>query len=429
MTINLDSLPRKLAVIGALALTSAALTLPISAHYRAAAAAEPGTQAGLEQAIALQPRNAELHNRLGRVLLYTPLADAARTQRELELATQLNPRSGQFWLDLAMFHEGRGNLTAAGAALERAVKAEPLTPAVQWFEANYLVRRGDSARGLERLKTLLAGAPEYTVRALAFFSRVAEPSELIETALPRRRESLDAALEFIRTEQILSAAPALWRTLQSLTEPPSESQLRLFLDWLISRQETTLAQQVWQESARRGWLPIADAASTASFYNGNFEYPLQNFGFDWRVIPHPEASAWVESRGPSAGMQSLCIQFSDDARSLYHHLLHAIAVEPNTAYSLKAAMRSERLLSRAGASITLATAENQVVAQTAPITGSNQWTEVAANVVTDAKTTLLHLRLVRPAPPKNEDPASGLACVADVRWTQLGKVPNGGASR
>ncbi len=426
MTLQLTSFARKFVVACAALVATGALALPLWAQFQVARYSAMGTQESLERALTLHPYSAEFHNRMGRLLLYTPLADTQRARQELELAAQLDPRSGQFWMDLAMFHEIQGDFTAASQAIAKARAAEPRTPAVLWFEANYLVRRGMERAALDRLKVLLADSPEYTVRALAFFAKVAEPGILIERALPHRRESLEAAMEFIRAQNLLSPARQLWNAARDLNEAPSPGQLRPFVDWLLNSQQVALAQEVWRDCAQRNWLPIQPTGAAEPIYNAGFESPIENFGFDWHVVPHPEASTWIEARGPAAGLQSLCVQFGDDSRSAYEHIGHAIPVEPNSTYVLKASLRSDQLISRSGAALVLRGSDNSEMARTDSVMGTTAWREVTTIVKTGDQARLLWLRFSRPAPAKNEDPARGLACFSDVRWIPSGSSDTGG---
>lgn len=425
MVLDFVTLTRKVAVLGVAALATVALAFPLSAHLRADFHSEKGSREHLEKAIALQPGNAELRNRLGRLLLYSPLENPAAVIRQLETATHMDPRAGQYWMDLALAQELNGNLPAASASLARARAAEPRTPALLWHEANFLVRRGQNVEALEKLQALLADAPEYTVRALAFFGNVADASLLIEQAIPRQRSALEAAMEFIRRENKLAAAPVLWKAVSQLAEAPAPGPLRLVVDWLINAREVDLARKIWSESGQRGWLPVVASESPEQLYNAQFERPLQNFGFDWRVLPHPETSAWIEARGPSPGLLSLCIQFSHEARSDFRHVTHAIAVAPNSQYVLRAALRSERLASQTGARLTLLLAgPGQTAVQTDSVAGTSHWKEVLARMQTGAQANLAYLQLARPAPAKDEEPGSGLVCMADVRWQKIGATPS-----
>lgn len=430
MVLNISTFPRKLTVGAVAALATAALAFPLSIHLLADAYAQQGTQTELQRALRLRPADADVRNRLGRSFLYSPLGGAGLAIRELEQATRLDPRNGQYWMDLALGFELQGNIPAASAAVAQARAAEPRTPSILWQEANFQVRRGETEIALGNLKSLLAASPNYTVKALAFFGRVTSPGSLVENTIPRRKDALEAAMEFVRREETVSAAPQLWKSVAQLQEPPSEYQLRTFLDWLIQSGQVDLAMQVWNESAQRGWLQVEPLGESAGLYNASFEKPVQSFGFDWRVLPRPDTSAWIESRGPSTGLFSLCIQFGEESRTEYSHLVHAVPVEPRTYYILKAALRSERLLSRAGAGLMIQPTEpGRSAVVTEAVVGTTPWREIVGRIETGPTEKLVNVRLLRPAPGKDEEHAGGLVCVADVRWQKLGPLEPVGSQK
>lgn len=420
MVVHLDTWLRKTAVAALATLATLGLSVPLWAQFRVARLAAQGTQESLQAAVALQPRNAELHNRLGRVLLYSPLGDTARTMAELQRAVELDPRNGSYWMDLALAREIQGDLEGAAAAIRKARSAEPRTPVLLWHEANFDIRRGRLEHALGLLRELMQNAPEYTARVLPLFSRVTEPAVLLRDVVPGTRPAMDAALEFIRREDHLSAAAVAWDRLLQMSDPPT-GQVRPLLDWLIARGQADLAVRVWQEAAQRAWIPISPEAARAPFYNGDLHQPLEDFGFDWRVLPHPEASVWIEGRGPEPGLNSLCVQFDPEARASYGNVVHYVPVQPNFHYSLRAAMRSDRLAARAGAFLHISDpARPSLAARTDAITGSGSWRDVLLTMETGPETRLLVVRLLRPAPVVAEEPGSGLVCIARVQWSELG---------
>ncbi len=420
MVLNLDTLPRKAAVAGLAAAATLGLSLPLWSHFRVSRLSAEGTQESLQAAVVIQPRNAELHNRLGRVLLYSPLGDAARTTAELQRAVEVDPRNGAFWMDLALAREISGDLQGASAAIQRGRAAEPHTPSLLWHEANFQVRRGQVEPAMRLLRELMQNAPEYTGRVLPLFSRVTEPATLIAEVVPPTRPAMDAAIEFIRRENQVSAAAVAWERLLKMQDPPV-GQMRPFLDWLISRGEAALAVRVWREASQRGWIPVPPEAAAEPLYNGDLRQPLQDFGFDWRVLPHAEASVWMEGRGPEPGLNSLCVQFSPEARADYSHILHYVPVEPNYHYALRAAMRSDRLAARAGAFLQMSDPFRPgSSARTDAVTGSGGWRDVLASIETGPDTKMLLIRLARPAPVVAEEPGSGLVCIARLQWSELG---------
>lgn len=413
-------MPRQAVVLGLALLATASLMVPLWGHYRADALARSGTQQDLEQALALQPGNAELHNRLGRMLLLLPLGDAQQARSHLEEAVRLDPRAGIYWVDLALGRELSGDLAGAAEALRRARQAEPRTPLVLWHESNFLLRRGENDRSLAVVAELLRQSPDYTARALPFFARVVAPGELIARVVPDRADALEAAMEFVRREGHISAAPATWERLRRLDRAPNEGQLRAFVDWLLARGEAELALRVWNEAGQRRWLAVENADS-GRLYNGDFQRAMLNFGFDWRVEPHPDASVWIEARGPQAGIESLCVQFSESARAGYAHVRHWIPVEPSAFYSLRGALRSEKLFSRTGAFLEVAdSAPGHPPARSDSVTGTSNWKEILVRLETGASSKLAQLTLVRPGAAPGEEPASGMVCVADLKWQKLG---------
>jgi Flp pilus assembly protein TadD len=86
--------------------------------------------AAIQQAVALAPKDPELHGGLGRLLLQK--RDFANAERELKSALQLNSTNPVYWKDLASTEYLAGNFPATLAALDAAAKLE--TPlAGSWF--------------------------------------------------------------------------------------------------------------------------------------------------------------------------------------------------------------------------------------------------------------------------------------------------------
>jgi hypothetical protein len=420
MVYALDTVSRKIAVAAAALAATAGLSLPLWSQYRAAQLARAGTREALEQAIRWQPHSAELHNRLGRLLLYAPVAEPQKALAELQRAVELGPRNGSFWADLALARELEGDIQGAGSALEKARQAEPTTPAILWQQANFELRRGQTELSLRLFEQLVQMAPEYTSRALALFSRVADPAQLMDRLVPPHRVAMEAAMDFLRRENHLTAAEAAWKRALDIPEPPV-GQVRHFVDWLLARNQVELGQRAWLDAAQRGWIAVPPDLAGEPMYNADFRQPLLNFGFDWRVRPHAEASVWIEARGPEAGSQSLCVQFNEGARTNYAEVEHLLAVKSGYHYSLQGSMRSDRLFSRAGAYVALRDeTSGEFLARSEGISGTSPWRSMVLPVATGRQTRLLRLLLIRPAPAAGDEAASGLVCISALKWMELG---------
>lgn len=422
MDFLLDTLPRKLMVATAAAAAAAGIFLLLARQFQVERLSSEGTAESLGRAIALQPENSELHNRLGRMLLFSVAGDPARSAVELERAAELDPRSGRFWVDVSMAREMTGDMPGAQKALERARAAEPHTPFFLWQQMNFALRSGANQQAIDLGRELLAQAPEYTLRALPLLAQVADMRALVETVVPQVPNALAATIEYLCNIDQAEAAQPAWERLVALGNPPPSNVLRRYVDTLLNKGVLAPARKAWTESIRRGWVDGDAEALSEPLYNADFRRPLLNFGFDWRVLPHPDASAWIEARGPQPGQQSLCVQFADGARAEYGHLMHLIPVQPDTVYSLHGELKTNRLVSRSGAYLEVAEVQPKPHAgiTTLPLMGSSSWEEFSLRLTTSPEAQLVRLTLNRPAPIASEPPATGLVCLANLEWKALG---------
>lgn len=422
MVFALDTLPRKLIAILLAIVASIPLSVSLWSQYRAETYSRQGTAESLQKAIALQPGNAELHNRLGRVLLYSPASDATRAKAELERAAAIDPRTARYAVDVALALESSGDTDGAARAIERARRAEPRTPTILWHELNYWLRREQNERAIGLARELLRMAPEYTAWVVPLLLRVTTGSTLLDNVVPQDVNAYGNVLEIFRREDRMESAAKYWERALELHQPLPEGHVRMFVDWMLSRWQMELALRAWSDAARNGWIAVEPESLSEPFYNADFRYPLLNFGFDWRVQPHAEASVWVESGGPRGGQQSLCVQFSQDARAEYAGVYHFAVVQPAYRYEMRAAMRTERLISSTGAWLLVQEMApgRGVTPSTEPLLGTNPWREVTLQFETGPETKLVRLMLMRPAPALKEPSGSGLVCIAPLEWKPLG---------
>jgi hypothetical protein len=430
MALALDTLPRKLIAILLAIGASVPLGISLWVHYWADAYSRQGSPNSLQKAISLQPRNGELHNHLGRLLFYSTVSDANRAKAELERAATLDPHAGRYLVDVALALEIFGDTDGAARAIERARRVEPRTPAILWHEVNYWLRREQNARAITLAGELLAMAPEYTARAVPLLLRVTSGSALLDTIVPRDLDAYGNVLEILRREERVDTAAKFWQLERELHSQIPEGHVRMFVDWMLNQGQAELAQRAWSDAVRSGWIPVAPESLNEPLYNADFHYPLLNFGFDWRVQPNAETLEWVETGGPRGGQQSLCVQFSQDAREPYTGVYHYVAVQPSYRYELRGAMRTEKLISSTGAWLQIKELApgRSVTPGTEPLLGTNPWRDVSLQFETGPETKLVRLSLVRPAPLPNEPPASGQVCVAPLEW-KLSGPGRGGAPR
>jgi tetratricopeptide (TPR) repeat protein len=421
MDLVLERWPSRILVAAAAAAVTASLSLDLWKHVQADRLAREGSITSLEQAVRLEPRNAELHWRLGRAELFSEGGSAAAAVASLTQATTLNPAVGAYWVDLARAQEGEGNNRAAASGLERARAAEPRTPEILWESMNFALRDGQPEQALSFARQLLAAAPPYTGRVLDQLAPVAGIPELIARVVPADRGALDVVADYIWKHDDVASADMLWARVIATDLPPSAGQLRALIDSLIRSGQGPLAEHMWTDSIRRGWIPGDVDALAEPLYNSDLRRPLLGFGFDWKVLPQEETSVWVSDEGPQPGEPCLCADFSARARADFAHITHAVPVIPGQSYLLTAKMRVRHVVTPAGAYLAVYGFGTPGVrpATTDPMLGSTGWQEVSTQFVAGAQTRIAQVVLARPGSSEADTPASGQVCLAEVQWKRL----------
>ena len=128
-------------------------TLELSAHDR------DGALADLEKAIALNPRLAGAHARLGELLLTLGESERARAVFAQELA--LDPDEFTSNLNMGVLSKQDQEYVEARRHFERALKARPNDPGVRYQMANVDLATGNLEPARQALAVLIAESPDF----------------------------------------------------------------------------------------------------------------------------------------------------------------------------------------------------------------------------------------------------------------------------
>lgn len=431
MELVLERWPGRILVAAVAVAITAPLSMDLWRHAQADRLAREGSISSLQQAVRLEPRNADLHWRLGRAELFSEGGNTPAAVTALQEAASLNPAVGAYWVDLALAREGQGDTSAAGSALTRARAAEPRTPEILWESMNFALRDDHPEQAMQFAHALLEAAPPYAARALSQLGSVADAPSMIEGVLPADQGAMDVATAYVANRSDLPGEQAAWNKVMATGQPPSASSLRYFLDSLIWQGEGPLAERVWTDSIRRGWIAADAEALAEPLYNGSFRTPMLGFGFDWKVLPLEETSVWVSDEGPQPGQPCLCVDFSANARADFGHVSHAVPVTPGQHYLLSAKMRVRHVVTSAGAYLSVSgfRASGVQPATTDPMVGSSGWEAVSTEYVPGAQTRIAQITLSRPGTGAADTPVSGQICLAEVQWQRLNPPPESASVR
>ena len=353
------------------------------------------------KAIQLEPGNAEYRDFLGRNLALSgsTLDEAISNYRT---AVELNRYEARYWLDLAGAYQFAGRTEEQGDSLERAAQADPTTPHVAWEAGNFFLVRGDREKALRYFRVVLANDPEAVDSTLKLCWRAAgNATEILDQALPPRADLYLSFLQFLVTRQEATAAENVWDRLIGLRQAfPAKPALPYF-QLLIAKQEVLAAKSAWQQlSSEDPSLQKYLPSNENLVINGGFEENMLNGGFDWWYQSLPQAALAIDTSDVHSGTRSLSVTF-DGHNVPGPALVQFIPAKPNTSYKFSAACRTENIDTASGPRFAIVDAyTNSSYVLTDDTLGTTPWRLQQASFQTGPSTNLLVLKVARdPATP------------------------------
>ena len=401
MRIELRSWLRKFSFAAACCiLVGLYLSLGLRAYLASHLAATPDVS-NLNKAIRLEPSNAEYRALLGRNLaLSLPSLDEAISN--YRTAVHLNPYQARYWLDLAGAYQVSGHTGEQEHSVEQAVQADPTTPHVAWEAANFFLVQGDEERALRNFRVVLANDPEAVDSALQLCWRATgNANQILDQALPQRPDLYLSFLSLLVSKQEVTAAENVWNHLIALNQEFPTQLAFPYFRFLIAKQEVAAAQTAWQQLAGvNPSLQLYLPSRENLIINGGFEENLLNGGFDWWYQTNPHSSLVIDTSEFHAGTRSLSVTFDGQSVSEVG-IAQFVPVKPNTNYEFAAEFRTEELETASGPRFAIADAYSDAsYVLTDDVMGTNPWRPQTAQFETGPNTKLLLLRIVRqPAAP------------------------------
>ena len=113
----------------------------------------------MQEAVRLEPKNADFHYRLA--LAYNEAGKADEATRELEATVSLNAKHSRAWYNLGLMRNQRGQTDKAVEALIRGEAADTADPEIPYALATILLRAGQTKEAKAAVERALRIAPNY----------------------------------------------------------------------------------------------------------------------------------------------------------------------------------------------------------------------------------------------------------------------------
>ena len=249
--------------------------------------------------------------------------DAAAAEASLRQRLARNPADATALLFLALELERQGRADEAGAAMRTAVRLAPADPQSLLLVAGYFLRTGEEAPALTTLRRAVDSSPvEVSDRVWPVFTAalVAGRHREFFDAVARENPSWWPGFFHYACAHAASAgamqAVYAARVAAGVATP---DERRCLIERLQRDGQWTAAYLVWLNG-----LPLEQRQRVGYVFNGDFELPLSNLGFDWRIPVQEGAVVSAEPGDGVTGQRALNITFANQryaAPPVYQYLM------------------------------------------------------------------------------------------------------------
>jgi tetratricopeptide (TPR) repeat protein len=379
---------------------------PAVAAYLAARAT---SLADLEQALAWDPRDPSLHRRLARA--HENLGNIARARAHLASARRERPTDAYPWLELAMMLDRQGQRAEARGALATALRLDPHDVTIRREAALLALRWDEREEALDHLRYLLAVDPTQRDAAFHLARLLLGPEGDPMKLLPSEPRTVKSVLAAAVSNQDAVLAEAAWQRLTSLEPTVAQDVARRYLDFLLTEGNGRGARRVW-----RAMVSNPNAGVENFVWNGGFENErLLGWGFDWHVAQTWGVDVSLDRFVAARGRHSLRLTFNSFPSLNFTGVWQMVGVEPGREYRLRALARASAFTTRSGLKLQVVLPKSdEVLAETTPVAGTTNWTQLETTVRIPAETSLVMLRLRREPAPVPEGNLGGKVWLDEV---------------
>jgi tetratricopeptide (TPR) repeat protein len=385
----------------------AVLIRPVISEYYATRQSENPISSTLK-ASRITNEDARYHYLLG--FLYQKRNDDNRFKNAIESyrrSLERDPTRALTWLALSKAYAGCGDQKWAEYAIRRAASVDRANPKIIWEAGMFYLTEGDlqeTARYFRHYLLLMPSEQENVYTML--HAAEAKPAFMLARLLPPEYQFYSRYFKFLMTYKQSTALSEVWGG-RNLWKPANADYLT-YCDFLIDTGRLREAQDVWTEFIEHVYPVSIVRDSSNMIFNGGFEYPLQDGGFDWKTGNADGVQTLIDKETKKSGRSSLAARFSGKTNPGIYIAQQVVAVEPKQRYRLLGQIRTDRLTTHNGILL-------EVLGQNCPslavrsevVTGTNDWRPLELEFTTPAACSLIKIGIKRERSEKFDNKISG----------------------
>lgn len=360
----------------------------------------------LKRRLSIQNSNALLKLRLTNANYHFYSYDFENSLKDYTDTIELNPVLRQAWLDITepLLNENRSE--DALLIIKYIKSITPYSNDLHWDLGLQLVRINEQELAVNTLVEVVQN--NYWKRAHVFilFDKLDVNKKYIIERLGSF-ELLKAYLEHLISKRYTTDALYLWENMANKHDDLDENLKDRFVEFLISQNKYKYASDIWHKGNK-------ELHGTNLIWNGDFEYDIENKGFDWRLTNTREANIEIDRIERYSGENSLKIEFNGEKNINFHHVKKYIPVEPETEYLLSYAQKNSDITTKSGVYVEIMCGNSRVTTKTEDVSGSSPWIKKEKLFATESGCEGVMIQLKRDPVRKLNNKISGTVWFDDI---------------
>lgn len=382
------------------------------------------SQRGISLAARITDENARYHYLAG-LLAYT-VHDKPALEKAVGhylLSLKRNPADGQAWLAAARAYRDDGRKENAEYAARKAAFVDRNNPGLIWEAGVFFLledRAEEAARLFRRYITMVPEDQE-SVYSLCYMMGV-DPAHILGNLVPADYKFYRRYLNYLAANRLLSESLDVWEKMKALG--PGKADFLGYIDFLIGSGEIEKALAQWSDFIRRfrlieGNREGDEYQSDDYLWNGDFELPIENGGFDWRIGRSGEVRIFRDRDIRRTGDASLSVNFDGSSNPGIYIARQIVPVGPGKRYALSGYIKTERITTQNGVLFEVSGLRcGPFVTKTDPVTGTNMWKKIALEFTAPGACKALMVGIKREKSAKFDNKISGDVWLESLTMTE-----------
>ena len=346
-------------------------------------------------------------------------ANLGKAIASYELSLRSNPTDGRTWLALAKAYRDRGMKDRAGYAISKAASLDRNNSTIIWESGVFSLLEGDAPQGIRlfrRFITMVPGEQE-AVYSLCY-SLAVDPAYLLEHLVPPAYPFYRTYLGFLASQKLLDEAGEVWKKMKEM-DPQREDSLG-YVDLLIGSGDMDRARSEWDDFVKRYGLTGKARPEGELLWNGDFELPPENGGFDWRIARAAGVRIFRDKDVRWLNDTSLSVNFDGQSNPGIAIAQEIVPVEPGRTYRLAGYIRTEKLTTTSGIVFGVSGFScDAFSAKTEPVSGTTLWKKTELEFTTPSACRAVRVAVLRERSDKLDSKISGDAWIDSLSMTEV----------